>query len=861
MARIKVPFKGVTSQSNHQDGECKNIVNLRPKNGFLKPVPPRKVLQGITWNYDIVFVHRGNNYENWIGVRNISDGTAMIYTDILTGNPLHIGNTPYHINSVQQIGNTLSFVTDYGIYYALYTGSEYTYLGTLPDLPNVRFSVSFSTTNSRRYIDEYNQLPPKAVDDNTHNTLIEMTKGLINVITEDNKNRFSDAFIIRFAFRLYDGSVVKPSPPVLIMHRENYKDLALAYLPDDTNQNYYGTSSEVRLKFFTVDAVFDFRFLSAWKDIITSVDFFVSPYTGLQSSENVHQNFMFKKATSLGSDIYRLYYPSFRSYGDSYEQAPEEKIINAAQFYLYYSETDFSGPKTVSFPNNKTTVGNEFKNVKYQELLESTELSHHKYGSKIGYSYNNRLRLLDVNTVLFGGFPANMFEVKAKFNGFDPPSPATAKQIKMITHIKTDEGTKYVISDGNVSNIFLNPYISYPDPRAFKIEFVTVNPYDSNFPQTLVHEVQLIPHPTLNIAYYLNSNIEPITFPSQNQTLPRFVPPAYPTEYNTLHEHNKIKVSEVNNPFIFPDVNTYLVGSGKILAESSIIMNVSDRNYGMYPVFVFTTDGVFTMAGQDVDTVHASIQAPTYLEPPVSNVICATPYGVVFITNRGLMQINNYKTESLSEVLREDDDILNIDLSGVPDPSVSYPSVSFREFLKSASSIVYNPYNDELIISASGYPYNYVYDYATKSFYLSTNLIDQLVQNTFPDVYYITDNNLIDISQSESKATHVSLLTRPLQFGITDIKKLERIFLRALMYNAENVMVAAYHSMDGVNFSAIKGFAFGSGKNYKDFDFGLLARETYRQYSLMFTGTIDEESQIEYIDIEVDKNYNNEKMR
>jgi len=290
-------------------------------------------------------------------------------------------------------------------------------------------------------------------------------------------------------------------------------------------------------------------------------------------------------------------------------------------------------------------------------------------------------------------------------------------------------------------------------------------------------------------------------------------------------------------------------------------MNVSDRNYGMYPVFVFTTDGVFTMAGQDVDTVHASIQAPTYLEPPVSNVICATPYGVVFITNRGLMQINNYKTESLSEVLREDDDILNIDLSGVPDPSVSYPSVSFREFLKSASSIVYNPYNDELIISASGYPYNYVYDYATKSFYLSTNLIDQLVQNTFPDVYYITDNNLIDISQSESKATHVSLLTRPLQFGITDIKKLERIFLRALMYNAENVMVAAYHSMDGVNFSAIKGFAFGSGKNYKDFDFGLLARETYRQYSLMFTGTIDEESQIEYIDIEVDKNYNNEKMR
>ena len=124
------------------------------------------------------------------------------------------------------------------------------------------------------------------------------------------------------------------------------------------------------------------------------------------------------------------------------------------------------------------------------------------------------------------------------------------------------------------------------------------------------------------------------------------------------------------------------------------------------------------MAGQDTDTVHSSIQAPTYLEPPISEVICATPYGVVFITNRGLMQISNYKTESLSEILREDDDALNIDLTGVTEPEAGYPAVSFREFLKTASSILYNPYHDELIISSSMYPYNYVYDYETKLCYL-----------------------------------------------------------------------------------------------------------------------------------------------
>jgi hypothetical protein len=136
-----------------------------------------------------------------------------------------------------------------------------------------------------------------------------------------------------------------------------------------------------------------------------------------------------------------------------------------------------------------------------------------------------------------------------------------------------------------------------------------------------------------------------------------------------------------------------------------------------------------------------------------------------------------------------------------------------------------------------------------------------MVQNTFPDVYYITDRNIMDISQSGSDVAKVAILTRPLRFQSEDIKKLERIFMRMVLYGAQEVKIVAYHSMDGVNFSPIKGFIFGSGGNYKDFDLGLLARETFRQYLLLITGEVDERSEIDYIDCEVRLNYNDEKMR
>ncbi len=882
MARIKVPLRGVTSQSNHQDGECKNIVNLRPERGYYKPVTPRKVVRPITGDYDIVFVHRGNDYENWIGVKNVSGSTFVVYTDIDT-TPVSISNyLPGSVNSVQQIGNTLSFITDETIYYALYKGTAYSFLGELPDLPALYIGAHTEFTMTRYFSQDYDEskisVKGQTNPDGATIPVLEPTRALIykarDVLVNGGLNPdgtpftgvgmlLFDAHFVRYAFRLYDGSVIKHSSPLLVMPAKNILDTSnIRYTVGTTFVWDYTTlrsNSYVNVTGYNLGIAIDLFDLTPWEDIITSVDIFMSPPLGLMNPENLKQDRV--------EEIFRAAYSSggVGVETDLYSSLNEESLKQVAtesRFYLIkslvigeWNVTSFLNPYII--PTSQTDFA-KLENLIYQEQMPEDNFSHHIYGSGGSYVFNNRLRLSDITTTFFKGFTTEHFQWRTAYNGTLAQSGDFHHTI-IETELLINNRVRHVYSFysnyfGHVPFPFFQAFLSYPDSRARRMRIYVSASGTGIWNQ--VFSAPLEPHPYLNIAYYLNDQLQPITM--EGTTTRPEVTGITPI---TLIEPNKLKVSEVNNPFVFPNANTYLVGSGEILGESSIIMNVSDRNYGMYPVFVFTTDGVFTMAGQDVDTVHASIQAPTYLEPPISNVICATPYGVVFITKRGLMQISNYKTESLSQVLREDDDIINIDLTGITDPAISYPSVSFRKFLESCTNMVYNPYDDELIISASGYSYNYVYDYETKSFYLSTNLVGQVVQNTFPDIYYISAGNLIDISQSNGDAANVRLLTRPIQFESTDIKKLERVFLRALMYNVNGLSVAAYHSADGVHFTPIKGVTFGAGGNYKDFDLGLLARETYRQYLFLLTGTIDEESQIEYIEFEVDKNYNNEKMR
>ena len=206
--------------------------------------------------------------------------------------PYHLASVGEQINSVQQIGNTLSFITDRNIYYALWIEQTYKYLGELPQLSNVKFSTEAMVTKGKFYNSEYDGALAYPNTDDERVVFTEKTIGLVKLLLEEegSKEYFHDAFLIRYAYRLYDGSILRPSSPILVMPQNHYSEWGKAFLTRIADS--YGNDAKINLKMFKLIAEYSFPAdMQMWKDIIKSVDFFTSKYIGLANPDSISNFF------------------------------------------------------------------------------------------------------------------------------------------------------------------------------------------------------------------------------------------------------------------------------------------------------------------------------------------------------------------------------------------------------------------------------------------------------------------------------------------------------------------------------------------------------------------------------------------
>ena len=99
-----------------------------------------------------------------------------------------------------------------------------------------------------------------------------------------------------------------------------------------------------------------------------------------------------------------------------------------------------------------------------------------------------------------------------------------------------------------------------------------------------------------------------------------------------------------------------------------------------------------------------------------------------------------------------------------------------------------------------------------------------------------------------------------------EVKKIERSYLRGKFYSLTSLspFYSIYGSNDGVQQLLLRGFAIPATKqnrSYKDFDSGIIARSTYRNYTIAFEATVGAQTEISHVDFEVTDNYNNDKLR
>ena len=199
--------------------------------------------------------------------------------------------------------------------------------------------------------------------------------------------------------------------------------------------------------------------------------------------------------------------------------------------------------------------------------------SHDLLKPQSAFVYNSRLNIANISKTLFRGWDANEMSFVSGFM-------ADSKKIEIKNRIKTEYGD-VVKGTPAVSVNNLGFYFYYPNTRASEMILSDGN--------STAH-LPLSPHNLLNGSFaiipfwkniksvlgYLNWKAEPLPTTS---------------DFDIVLS-NKVYTSVINMPFYFPVAGINTVGFGEIIGLSSTTQALSEGQFGQYPLYAFTDEGI-----------------------------------------------------------------------------------------------------------------------------------------------------------------------------------------------------------------------------------------------------------------------------
>ena len=437
--------------------------------------------------------------------------------------------------------------------------------------------------------------------------------------------------------------------------------------------------------------------------------------------------------------------------------------------------------------------------------------SHDTIVSKYAFPYNSRLNLANIMKKLFGGFSTcSMFpftdgNVGVSLNGNPELIADKTDQIEIFVYIKQDG--KDIVVKGPSGMFGLDTktlFLYYPNVNAYKACIV------ARELEGFVCEVKLEPHSFLNGAFYFDGWNNP-------RTTGISTPVASSDNGRTISIPNKIYTSEVNNPFYFPVTGINTIGTGRILGISTAAKALSQGQFGQFPLYAFTDEGVWALEVNSSGGYSA--------KQPITRDVCISSdsitqidTAVLFATDRGIMEISGSQTQCLTDIINGND---FFSLDRLPGLSKLYPDgipqvdCTFSEFRK-GSRMSYDYVNQRIIIFNANKHYAYVFSMKSKLWGIIASSLTTAI-NSYPNAYAmakiktvgsddkqeVTNNCLVDLSRSAETHQKGLLVTRPIKLEVASmLKTFDTVFLRGL-FGKGKVQVVLYGSRDNINWHLI----------------------------------------------------------
>lgn len=345
-------------------------------------------------------------------------------------------------------------------------------------------------------------------------------------------------------------------------------------------------------------------------------------------------------------------------------------------------------------------------------------------------------------------------------------------------------------------------------------------------------------------------------------------------ESNVYEEReNVMKVSMVDNPFVFPAKCTYPMSQGKIMAIATNKTAMSEGQFGEHPLYIFSKEGIQVLAVDSSGTVaYSNIYPVSHEVCQNPDCVCGTDSGVLFSGTQGVMLISGNRCVRLSVAMDNDcKELETVKRSGIIGRIASLngngdvvDATHFIDFMRTAK-VARFPQMNELIFCNENYNYCYVYS-------MSANVWSKMSKSL---AGFVTSGGELNMFCHKGDNTHiyvpgdmfsgkntVLLITRPLLFGTKLPKRIMQLVLHAYLAKPENVASTTPFfsclllcSNDGVNFKLVSGCE--KYDETQDVLFPYFPTCSYRYYIFALSGELDSKSMITGLGFDVCSSWNN----
>ena len=325
-----------------------------------------------------------------------------------------------------------------------------------------------------------------------------------------------------------------------------------------------------------------------------------------------------------------------------------------------------------------------------------------------------------------------------------------------------------------------------------------------------------------------------------------------------LDRKGVLRVSEADNGEAFTTRGVYSF-QGDVLSVSTMQHDVApDYRYGRYPLYVFTTDGVYAMSVGEANVVYGRMERVSG-DVVVGGVgVVSTPIGMVLCTSRGVRVMSDGGGKDLSVVLDSQSAVSNLPraVGGLSPNGREYWEVDLRSFssrMREVQRVVYDYDRDAVVVLLTGEAYVY---------WLRSGVWSRLPCSGCNDIMTLS-RRCVWVSQGEEG---VSLLWRPLDLRaglLTSVRavtvplalsggysRVEGVKLSLCMPSDKKVLggesyvkVHLLGSQDGVRWVGLRGVYRGLGgrlhnEGYRDVVLGMSRSRGWRYYALAFEGAV-----------------------